>query len=73
MMSFVNKHPYLFTFFVLPALVAVPVLIFGNPKNVNPEPQPAPRPLPSVDDFLPNQTQLSGMGEVGYDSYDEGY
>lgn len=64
MKDFINKHPFLFTFFVLPAIIAVPIAIFGKPENVNPPPPPPPpRPLDNIFD----QVQLSGV--PGYDGY----
>lgn len=67
MKEFINRHPFLFTFFVLPALVAVPIVVFGKPENVNPPPPPAPRRIPNVNDFFPDAVQLSGI--PGYDGY----
>lgn len=70
MKEFINKHPFLFTFFVLPAVVAIPIVIFGNPANVNPPPPPPPRKPTSLDDFFPDAVQLSGI--PGYDGYGVG-
>lgn len=70
--DFVNKHPFLTFFLAGTALYTVQVIARGYEP-----PPPPPKRLPSLDDFVPDQTQLQGLPPepadepslVGYSGY----
>lgn len=58
--DFVSKHPFLTFFLAGTALYTVQVIARGYEP-----PPPPPKRLPSLDDFVPDQTQLSGIPGYG--------